>query len=109
MGTRTCSWSRGRNTIRTRPGNCLNNGGQSEFGGLGGLEVNFLPECTALHDSGYVISTYDLRNHGISGQGNGGIGLTEYRDVIGVSLGYAAACPGLSGRQAAVTAWSRCG
>lgn len=38
---------------------------------------------------------YDLRNHGMSGQGNGGIagiGLTEYRDVIG-SLRYAASRP----------------
>ena len=63
-----------------------------EFGGLGGFEVNFLPEYKALHDAGYNVLTYDLRNHGMSGQGNGGIagiGLTEYRDVIG-SLRYAA-------------------
>ncbi len=62
-----------------------------EFGGLGGFEVNFLPEYKALHDAGYNILAYDMRNHGMSGQGNGGIagiGLLEYRDVIG-SLRYA--------------------
>jgi hypothetical protein len=64
-----------------------------EFGGLGGFEVNFLPEYKALRDAGYNALAYDIRNHGMSGQGNGGIagiGLTEYRDVIG-SLRYAAA------------------
>jgi lactoylglutathione lyase len=66
-----------------------------EFGGLGGFEVNFLPEYKALHDAGYNVLAYDLPNHGMSGQGNGGIagiGLTEYRDVIG-SLRYAASTP----------------
>jgi hypothetical protein len=41
--------------------------------------------------AGYNILTYDIRNHGLSGQGNGGIagiGLFECRDVIG-SLRYA--------------------
>lgn len=57
--------------------------------------MNFLPEYRALHDAGYNVLAYDLRNHGLSGQGNGGIagiGLTEYRDVIG-SLRYAASRP----------------
>src|ERR671915_574870 len=66
-----------------------------EFGGLGGFEVNFLPEYRALHDAGYNVLAYDIRNFGLSGQGNGGIariGLVEYRDVIG-SLRYAAARP----------------
>ena len=66
-----------------------------EFGGLGGFEVNFLPEYKALHDAGYNVLAYDIRNHGMSGQGNGGIvgiGLTEYRDVIG-SLRYTASRP----------------
>lgn len=66
-----------------------------EFGGLGGFEVNFLPEYKALHDAGYNILAYDIRNHGMSGQGNGGIvgiGLLEYRDVIG-SLRYAKSRP----------------
>src|SRR5271170_6334733 len=59
--------------------------------GFGGFEVNFLPQYKALHDAGYNVLAYDLRNHGRSGSGNGGIvaiGLIEYRDVIG-SLRYA--------------------
>jgi len=66
-----------------------------DFGGLGGFEGNFLPEDKALHDAGYNILAYDIRNHGMSGQGNGGIvgiGLLEYRDVIG-SLRYAKSRP----------------
>jgi uncharacterized protein len=58
---------------------------------FGGFEVNFLPEYKILHDAGYSILTYDLRNHGRSGMGSGGIighGVLEYRDVIG-SLHYA--------------------
>lgn len=58
---------------------------------FGGFEVNFLPEYKALHDAGYNILTYDMRNHGRSGAGNGGLighGIFEYRDVIG-SLRYA--------------------
>jgi uncharacterized protein len=31
-----------------------------EFGGLGGFEVNFLPEYKALHDAGYNILCYDI-------------------------------------------------
>lgn len=55
-----------------------------------GFEVNFLPELKHLHDAGYNVLTYDLRNHGLSGAGNGGvvaIGLLECRDVVG-SLRY---------------------
>jgi uncharacterized protein len=58
---------------------------------FGGFEVNFLPEYKVLHDAGYNILTYDIRNHGRSGMGSGGIighGVLEYRDVIG-SLHYA--------------------
>jgi pimeloyl-ACP methyl ester carboxylesterase len=58
---------------------------------FGGFEVNFLPELKHLHDAGYNILTYDLRNHGMSGAGNGGIsglGLLECRDVVG-SIRYA--------------------
>jgi len=58
---------------------------------FGGFEVNFLHQYKALHDAGYNILCYDMRNHGRSNQGSGGlvgIGLIEYRDVIG-SLRYA--------------------
>src|SRR5437667_11938120 len=58
---------------------------------FGGFEVNFLREYKILPDAGYNILTYDMRNHGRSGIGSGGIishGVLEYRDVIG-SLHYA--------------------
>jgi len=58
---------------------------------FGGFEVNLLPQYKALHDAGYNVLAYDIRNHGRSGVGSGGIvgvGLLEYRDVIG-SLRYA--------------------
>jgi len=58
---------------------------------FGGFEVNFLPEYKILHDAGYNIIAYDMRNHGRSGIGSGGVnghGVLEYRDVIG-SLRYA--------------------
>ncbi|ONK02314.1 alpha/beta hydrolase [Pectobacterium actinidiae] len=58
---------------------------------FGGFEVNFLPEYKVLHDAGYNIIAYDIRNHGRSGLGSGGVnghGVLEYRDVIG-SLRYA--------------------
>lgn len=55
------------------------------------FEVSFIPDYRILHDAGYNVLTYDLRNHGHSGAGNGGIvtsGIFESRDVIG-SLTYA--------------------
>jgi hypothetical protein len=56
-----------------------------------GFEVNFIPDYKILHDAGYNVLTYDLRNHGFSGTANGGIvsrGIFEARDVVG-SLQYA--------------------
>lgn len=56
----------------------------------GGFEVNFLPKYKALHEAGYNILAYDLRNHGFSAPAqNGGYnpGLFEYKDVLG-SLAY---------------------
>jgi pimeloyl-ACP methyl ester carboxylesterase len=56
-----------------------------------GFEVNFIPDYKILHDAGYNVLTYDLRNHGFSSTANGGIvsrGIFEARDVIG-SLQYA--------------------
>ncbi|GCE07627.1 alpha/beta hydrolase [Dictyobacter aurantiacus] len=55
-----------------------------------GFEVNFIPDYKILHDAGYNVLTYDLRNHGLSGAANGGIvssGIFEARDVVG-SLQY---------------------
>ncbi len=62
------------------------------IGAAGGndFEVNFMPDYKNLHDAGYNVLCYDLRNFGHSGAANGGIagnGLFEYRDVIG-SLQY---------------------
>ncbi|WP_231641566.1 alpha/beta hydrolase [Nocardia sp. NRRL S-836] len=55
------------------------------------IEIPFMPDYKILHDAGYNVLTYDLRNHGFSGSANGGItssGIYEARDVIG-SLTYA--------------------
>jgi esterase/lipase len=57
----------------------------------GGFEVNFLPKYQALHNAGYNVLAYDIRNHGLSDDASGGItgvGLMEWRDVIG-SIRYA--------------------
>src|SRR5918992_4850649 len=72
------------------------------------FEVNFLPELKHLHDAGYNILTYDMRNHGLSGQGNGGIagiGLLECRDVVG-SLHYAKSRPDTASMRTGL--YSRC-
>jgi len=56
----------------------------------GGFEVNFLPKYKALHEAGYNVLAYDLRNHGWSAPGAAGgynPSRFEYRDVIG-SLRY---------------------
>ena len=69
-----------------------------------GLRSIFLPGYKALHDAGFNITAYDLRNHGLSGSGNGGlvgIGLLEYRDVIG-SLRFARARQDLQGMKIAL-------
>jgi pimeloyl-ACP methyl ester carboxylesterase len=79
-----------------------------QWGDFGGFEVNFLPQYKALHDAGYNVLAYDLRNHGRSGMGSGGInghGALEYRDVVG-SLRYAKARPDTSDMQTALL--SRC-
>ncbi|ORX68727.1 hypothetical protein DL89DRAFT_278591 [Linderina pennispora] len=56
------------------------------IGAAGGndFEVNFMPDYKHLHDAGYNVLCYDLRNHGHSGTANGGItgnGYYESRDV----------------------------
>jgi pimeloyl-ACP methyl ester carboxylesterase len=55
------------------------------------FEINFIPDYRILHDAGYNVLTYDLRNHGLSADANGNLctsGIFESRDVIG-SLIYA--------------------
>src|SRR5580692_10077758 len=55
------------------------------------LEVNLVPDYKILHDAGYNVLAYDLRNFGLSSAANGGIGssgIFEARDVAG-SLAYA--------------------
>lgn len=75
---------------------------------FGGFEVNFLPEYKILHDAGYNIVAYDMRNHGRSGTGSGGVnghGVLEYRDVIG-SLRYAKSRPDT--KKMKIALYSRC-
>ena len=61
-----------------------------------GFEVDLVPDYKILHDAGYNVLAYDLRNHGLSSAANGGVsthGITEWRDIAG-SLDYARARPG---------------
>ncbi|OAT70978.1 hypothetical protein AWB85_00085 [Mycobacteroides immunogenum] len=87
------------------PGNRYGYPGHLEpWTNAGGFEVNFLPQYKALNDAGYNVLTYDLRNHGLSNTGSGGIvgiGLLEYRDVIG-SLRYAGTRPDTAGMKTAL-------
>lgn len=72
------------------------------------FEVNFIPDYKILHDAGYNVLAYDLRNHGHSGAGNGALvtsGIYESRDVIG-SLNYVRSRGDL--RQMRVGLFSRC-
>lgn len=50
------------------------------------IHVEFINIYKALNKAGYNVLTYDMRNHGRSADGNGGIvgtGLLEWRDVVG--------------------------
>ncbi|MCG0289116.1 alpha/beta hydrolase [Streptomyces sp. PSAA01] len=72
------------------------------------IEVDFTHDLAILHHAGYNVLTYDLRSHGLSGTGNGGIassGIFEARDVLG-SLSYVAGRPDT--RNMAVGLFSRC-
>lgn len=60
-------------------------------------EVELLKTVRVLHDAGYDVFTFDFRNHGESGEGNGGVcgvGLNEWPDVIG-ALNYVSSSPEL--------------
>jgi uncharacterized protein len=73
-----------------------------------GFEVDLVPDYKILHDSGYNVLAYDLRNHGLSSAANGGVtthGFTESRDVVG-SLEYARTRP--KTRDMVIGLFSRC-
>src|SRR5450432_3428282 len=73
-----------------------------------GFEVDLVPDYKILHDAGYNVLTYDLRNHGLSSAANGGVvthGFTENRDVVG-SLHYVRSRPDT--RDMAIGLFSRC-
>ena len=73
-----------------------------------GFEVDLVPDYKILHDAGYNVLAYDLRNHGFSSAANGGVtthGVTESRDVAG-SLAYARTRPGT--RDMVIGLFSRC-
>lgn len=72
------------------------------------FEVNFVPDYRILHDAGYNVLAYDLRNFGHSSAANGSIGssgIFESRDVLG-ALRYVRERPDL--QQMAVGLFSRC-
>jgi pimeloyl-ACP methyl ester carboxylesterase len=73
-----------------------------------GFEVDLVPDYKILHDAGYHVLAYDLRNHGLSSAANGGVsthGITEWRDIAG-SLDYARTRPGAG--DMAIGLFSRC-
>jgi pimeloyl-ACP methyl ester carboxylesterase len=73
-----------------------------------GFEIDFIPDYAILHEAGYNVLAYDLRNHGLSGAANGGIassGIFEARDVVG-ALAYARQRPDT--RDMAIGLFSRC-
>ncbi len=72
------------------------------------FEVDLVPDYKILHDAGYHVLAYDLRNFGHSGAANGGVitaGVFEARDVIG-SLAYVRGREDL--REMAIGLFSRC-
>jgi uncharacterized protein len=72
------------------------------------FEVNLVPDYKILHEAGYNVLAYDLRNFGLSGAANGGIassGIFEARDVAG-SLAYARSRPDT--RDMTIGLFSRC-
>ena len=78
------------------------------IGAMGGndFEVDFIPDYRILHDAGYNVLAYDLRNHGGSAASEGGLvtsGVWESRDVVG-SLAFARAEHG----GMAIALFSRC-
>jgi uncharacterized protein len=59
---------------------------QSAFGPGNDTEIDFIQDYKVLHDAGYNVLAFDFRNHGLSGDANGGLSLNnlfEARDVLG--------------------------
>lgn len=72
------------------------------------VEVDLVPDIAILHDAGYHVLAYDLRNCGRSGAADGGVttgGVFESRDVIG-SLGHVRSRRDL--RHVKIVLFSRC-
>jgi pimeloyl-ACP methyl ester carboxylesterase len=72
------------------------------------FEVDLVPDYKILHDAGYNVLAYDIRNHGLSSAANGGVvthGFTEGRDVVG-SLNYVRTRPDT--RDMIIGLFSRC-
>lgn len=72
------------------------------------FEVDYVADYRLLHEAGYNVLTYDERNFGLSGDGNGGLnsgGRYQGRDVIG-SLLYARGREDL--KNMAIGLFSRC-
>ncbi|MDN3357724.1 alpha/beta hydrolase [Actinomadura sp. DC4] len=82
---------------------------RSEWAASGNaFEIDFTPDYRILHEAGFNVLAYDLRNHGHSGAGNGGVsssGIYEARDVVG-SLNYVRGRPDT--RDMAIGLFSRC-
>ncbi len=82
---------------------------RSQFTATGNdIEVNLVPDIAILHNAGYHVLAYDLRNFGHSGAANGGLttsGQFESRDVIG-SIDYIRSRDELAGLKIAL--FSRC-
>lgn len=77
-------------------------------GPLNAFEVDYVPDYKILHDNGYNVLAYDMRNLGQSGSANGGIssgGRFEARDVLG-SIHYARSAPAL--KDMTIGLFSRC-
>jgi pimeloyl-ACP methyl ester carboxylesterase len=78
-----------RLVIMTHVGGLTKYGSVAGFRSLGKLydkEIEFLKTARHLHDAGYSVLTFDLRNHGESGpspnRGMSSVGTDEYRDVV---------------------------
>ncbi|GAA1657418.1 alpha/beta hydrolase family protein [Actinoplanes couchii] len=70
-----------------------------------GIEVDFIPDYRILHDAGYHVLAYDMRNFGHSGAAHGGVTSARFiaRDVLGSLRWARSELPG-----AAIGLFSRC-